>query len=96
MPDDYTFTIAQAHGPDVTVTDAPSPLNRYDRGVKVLLTRIIIERKPCTISWDELRFWASEVGLFIDPRDDQPEAPGLRERYRNPVAAQIERLSGLW
>ncbi len=91
--DTETLTIRQ-DGHTLTALGAPPARNRVDRGVREVMRRTELTA-DVSGSWDDLRAWAAELGLIVDPRDDPPREPGLAERYRNPVAAQIERLSGL-
>jgi hypothetical protein len=59
------------------VTGAPAPRNRNKGGIRELLRRIRVTRDE-TATWNDLRQLAREVGVFIDPLDDQPEPP---EKY---------------
>jgi len=67
--DSFRFTVSQLDAPDVTVTSAPRPENRLETAIREFMRRIRVERKPNTISWDELREAGRQYGVPIDPRD---------------------------
>jgi hypothetical protein len=64
----------KANGHTLTIHGAPEPRNRIEPGITRLLSRIRATKDE-TATWNDLRQLALEVGVFIDPLDDQPEPP---------------------
>jgi len=85
--DTETLAIGQ-DGHALTVTGAPPERCRIGRGILEVMSRSMLTADVrCT--WRQLReYGLKELGIFIDPLDDQPEEP---DRYESPVVRMLER-----
>jgi hypothetical protein len=71
--DTETLTIRK-DGHVMTVTGAPPERCRIGRGIVEVMKRSRLDA-DVTGTWDDLRAWAAEVGLLVDPRDDPGPEP---------------------